>query len=304
MRALITGSEGFIGRHLTAELRANGYEVIGGDISSGADELLDITDLSALCFLLSELRPELIINLAGQANVGLSWKQPQTTVELNTVGFLNLAEAVKDFDRSIRIIAIGSADEYGRLGDRGVSVTEETPLSPANPYSVSKYAQELFAEMYVKNSGLDICCVRLFNLSGAGQGRGFMIPDFASGIAEIEAGRRDFLPVGNLESARDFTHVKDACRALRLIAEKGRTGGIYNICSGRAYKAQEILDRLVSMARVPVEVRPDPARMRPSDTPVICGDHSKLTAHTGWEPRLGIDDILSDVLEYWRGGKA
>ena len=142
--------------------------------------------------------------------------------------------------------------------------------------------------------------MRLFNLGGAGQAKGFMIPDFASGIAEIEAGLRDVLLVGNLESARDFTHVDDACRAMRLIAEKGHAGEVYNICSGKAYTAQEVVDRLITMSGRIIEVRQDPSRMRPSDTPVLRGNHDKLTAHTGWEPQKDLDAILADALAYWR----
>ena len=299
MRALVTGSEGFIGRHLCGELEAQGYDVIRCDIT-GSAERLDITDAAAVKNALEKYAPDVIFNLAGQANVGLSWEEPQLTVRLNTLGFLNILEAVKSSGRKLRVIAMGSADEYGRPGQNGGSVTEDMPLSPMTPYAVSKQAQEQFAVIYARSCGMDICAVRQFNLAGAGQARGFMIPDFASGIAEIEAGRREYLSVGNLESARDFTHVRDACRALRLIAEKGRGGEVYNICSGKAYKAQEILDRLRALASVPIEVRTDPSRMRPSDTPVICGSHAKLTADTGWEPQLSIDDILTDALEYWR----
>ena len=139
MRVIVTGSEGFIGKHLCKELADNGHTVIRCDIAPSADEPLDITDADAVKNTASKLRPEVIINLAGQANVGASWKIPQKTVMLNTVGFLNIAEAVKETDKSIRIVAVGSADEYGRLGAQGDNVTEDTPLCPSNPYSVSKY---------------------------------------------------------------------------------------------------------------------------------------------------------------------
>ena len=142
--------------------------------------------------------------------------------------------------------------------------------------------------------------MRLFNLGGAGQAKGFMISDFASGIADIEAGKRDYLSVGNLESARDFTHVKDACRAIRMLAENGHTGEVYNICSGATHTAKEILDRMIGLSKVPIEVRQDTWRMRPSDTPVICGNHDKLTQHTGWKPILSFDEIIKDSLNYWR----
>ena len=238
--------------------------------------------------------------MAGQANVGLSWKNPQLTVQLNTIGLINILEVVKTVNPKIRVIAIGSSDEYGSLEERGMNVTEDIPIEPVTPYAISKQTQELFAQLYVQSYGMDICMIRLFNLIGAGQAKGYIVADFASGIAEIEARKSKFLSVGNLESARDFIHVKDACRAIRLIAEKGHAGEVYNICSGKTHKAQDILNILINMAKVSIEVRQDPARIRPSDTPVVCGNHDKLTAHTGWHPELSINQALTDALDYWR----
>ena len=301
MKALITGSSGFIGSHLTAELEANGYEVVRCDLKESEDTVaMDIMNPEMIQRVLEKHQPDVIINMAGQANVGLSWKKPQLTVQLNTVGLINILETVRIVNPSIRVIAVGSSDEYGNLKEIGANVTEDIPVKPITPYAISKQAQELFAQLYVRSYGMDICMIRLFNLGGPGQAKGYIISDFSSGIAEVEAGKKEFMSVGNLESARDFTHVKDACRAVRLIAEKGHTGEVYNISSGVTHKAQEVLDKLVSMAKVPIEVRQDPARMRPSDTPVVCGNHDKLTAHTGWQPELGLDQILADALNYWR----
>lgn len=301
MKALITGSEGFIGKHLVAELVANGYEVVRCDLRAVEGvTYLNILDQELIQHVLEDHKPDVVINMAGQANVGFSWKRPQLTVELNTIGLINILEAVKVVNSKIRIIAIGSSDEYGSLKENGVNVKEDTPVKPITPYAISKQAQELFAQLYVKNYGLDCCMVRQFNLGGAGQAKGFMISDFASGIAEIEAGKKEYLSVGNLSSARDFTHVKDACRAIRLIAEKGHTGEIYNICSGETHTAQEVLEKLISLAKARIAVKQDPSRMRPSDTPVICGNHDKLTIHTGWQPEMSLDEILKDSLEYWR----
>ncbi len=301
MKALITGSSGFIGRHLAAELEDNGYEVLKSDIKASDDTVaMDIMNQSMMEDVLKEHNPDVIINMAGQANVELSWKKPQLTVQLNTIGLINILEAVKAVNPKIRVLAVGSSDEYGSLEERGVNVTEEIPVKPITPYAVSKQAQELFAQLYVRAYSMDVCMIRLFNLGGSGQAKGYMISDFASGIAEVEAGKKEYLSVGNLESARDFTHVKDACRAVRLIAEKGHAGEVYNICSGTTHKAQEVLDKLVRMAEKPVEIRQSPSRMRPSDTPVVCGNHDKLTAHIGWLPEMSLDEILADALDYWR----
>lgn len=301
MKALITGSSGFIGSHLITELKTNGYNVVKCDLRCSDDSIsLDIMNQEMIQDIIEEQTPDIIINMAGQANVGLSWKKPQLTFQLNTVGLINILEAVKNVNPMIRVIAIGSSDEYGKLKDRGINVTEDIPVNPISPYAISKYAQEMFSQLYVKSYGMDICMARLFNLGGSGQSKGYMISDFSSGIAEVESGKRQFVTVGNLDSARDFTHVKDACKAVRLIAEKGHSGEIYNICSGLTHKAQEVLDMLVSMANMPIVIKQDPSLIRPSDTPVVCGNHDKLTAHTGWMPNKSLYEILSDALEYWR----
>ena len=301
MKALITGSKGFIGSHLSAELEANGYELIKCDIAEDIGIVaMNIMDQAMIQSVLENYQPDVLINMAGQANVGLSWKKPQFTVELNTIGLINVLEAVRNVKPEMRVIAVGSSDEYGNLRESGANVTEDIPVKPITPYAISKQAQELFAQLYLNSYGMDICMVRLFNLGGAGQMKGYMIADFASGVADVEAGKSTQMSVGNLTSARDFTHVKDACRAVRLIAEKGHKGEIYNICSGVTHTALEVLDKLIGMAKVDVKVVQDPARMRPSDTPVVCGNHDKLTEHTGWKPEMGLDQILRDALNYWR----
>jgi GDP-4-dehydro-6-deoxy-D-mannose reductase len=261
---------------------------------------MDIMDPEMTLEVISRYKPDVLINMAGQANVGLSWKKPQLTVSLNTIGLINILEAVRQVSPQMRVITVGSSDEYGSLGERGADVTEDMPVNPMTPYAISKSAQDQFANLYNRAYGMNVCMIRFFNLVGAGQAKGFMVPDFSSGIVEVERGQKEYLSVGNLESARDFTHVRDAVRAVRLVAEKGHAGEIYNICSGRTYKASEILDKLISKARADIEVRQDPSRMRPSDTPVVCGNHDKLTAHTGWQPEISIDEVLEEVLEYWR----
>lgn len=301
MRALITGSAGFIGNHLAKELEDNGYETVRSDLKSAENTVsMDITDPAMVLKVLEEYRPDLIINMAGQANVGLSWKKPQLTVQLNTIGLINILEAAKTVNPSMRVIAVGSSDEYGSLEERGADVTEDTPVKPITPYAISKQAQELFAKLYNRAYGMDVCMIRLFNLGGPGQPKGYMISDFASGIAEAEAGKKEYISVGNLESARDFTHVKDAVRAVRMIAENGHTGEVYNIASGTTHTAREVLDKLKSMADKEIRVVQDPARMRPSDTPVVCGNHDKLTDHTGWSTEYTLNEILEDTLNYWR----
>ena len=302
MKALITGSEGFVGRYLRAELVSAGYEVTGVDLQPGDGTLAaDLLDPAAAESAVTRVGPDVVFHLAGQADVGRSWQIPQKTVQLNEIAALNLLEAVRKVCPAASVVLVGSSDQYGSLREAGVSVSEETPMRPMNPYAISKVAQEQLGQAYARAYGLRICMTRSFNHGGAGQRPGFMIPDFARGIVRVERGEAETLPVGNLSSRRDFTHVKDIVRAYRLIAEKGRPGEVYNVGSGRTWSAGEVLDRMTAMAACPVPARQDPARMRPSDTPVVCCDHGKLTRDTGWEPEYTLDDILRDTLTYYRG---
>lgn len=301
MRALVTGSQGFVGGYLRKELTEHGYEVTGLDVQAGDDTLVvDLLDAQQVYHAVEKVKPDIVIHLAGQADVGRSWKIPQATVEINVVGTINLMEAIRKVNPAIRLVLVGSSDEYGNLGQAGTDVRETLETKPQTPYAVSKKAQEDMACVYVRAYGLNICMTRSFNHGGAGQREGFMIPDFAAGIVRIERGKADCLHVGNLTAKRDFTHVRDIVRAYRLIAEKGRPGEVYNVGSGMTYSAQEILDRLCAMAKCPVTVKIDPAKMRPSDTPVVCCNRDKLTQDTGWEPEYRIEHILQDTIEYYR----
>lgn len=302
MKALITGSEGFVGKYLRAELEGHGYQVVGADIVEGpGTRKIDLLDAEAVVQLVRQEQPDTVFHLAAQADVGRSWREPRLTMELNVIAATNVLEAVREVaPGNIRTLMVGSSDQYGALGANGALVGEDLPLSPATPYAISKRAQEDLAFLYARSRGMWVCATRSFNHGGAGQRTGFMIPDFASGIARVERGLQEELLVGNLSSKRDFTHVRDVVRAYRFVVEKGTSGEAYNVGSGMAYSAQEVLDRLCAMATCPIPVRQDPARMRPSDTPVICCDHSKLTHDTGWEPTLSLDTILNETLEYYR----
>ncbi len=304
MRALITGSEGFVGRYLRAELTAAGYQVTGLDRTEGPGCVrCDLNDAEVLRETIREIRPEAVFHLAGQADVGRSWKDPAGTFLINTVGAAHLLEALRQEAPEAGVLMVGSADQYGRLGERGLSVREDMETRPQSPYAISKKAQEELGLLYARSYGMRVFATRSFNHGGAGQRQGFMIPDFAAGIVRVERGEEPALRVGNLEARRDFTHVKDVVRAYRLIMERGKSGEIYNVGSGKTWQVREVLDRMRGMASREIPVVPDPSRMRPSDTPVICCDRSKLTRDTGWEPEHSLEEMLRDTLEDFRHQK-
>lgn len=301
MRALITGSQGFVGQYLRRELEESGYEVVGLDIQPGEGAVqADLLNPGEIKAAVSQVQPDAVFHLAGQADVAKSWQIPQKTMEINVIAAVNLMEAVRAFNPPVRMVLVGSSDQYGNLGEAGRMVSESLATHPQTPYAVSKKAQEEMAQVYVQAYGMNICMTRSFNHGGAGQRLGFLIPDFASGIVKVERGEAKSLKVGNLTSRRDFTHVKDVVRAYRLIGEKGKPGEVYNVGSGVTWSAQEILDKLCAMAVCPIPVEQDPARMRPSDTPVICCDHTRLTTDAGWQPQIPLEDILADTLREWR----
>lgn len=303
MKALITGSLGFVGRHLQSELETNGYQVFGLDMVSKDNTIkANLLNQDEVLAVIKDIKPDAVFHLAAQADIGKSWRLPQETIQVNVIGSLNLMEAIRLNEMvNTKIVMVGSSDQYGRLGSAGVSVEETMQTKPQSPYAISKQAQEEMGKLYSASYGMKICMTRSFNHSGAGQRTGFLIPDFASGIVKIERGLANSLKVGNLTAKRDFTHVKDIVRAYRLIAEKGQAGEIYNVGSGETHSVQEVLNELckLSVSKNIVIVQ-DPARMRPSDTPVICCNHDKLTRDTGWMPEIDFHQILTDTIQYYR----
>ncbi|MCL2627426.1 MAG: GDP-mannose 4,6-dehydratase [Oscillospiraceae bacterium] len=300
MKALITGSRGFAGRHLSAELISNNYTVYGIDLHKDENTTaVDILDRQAIRECIKSIKPDVIFHLAAQAEIPLSWKKPQLTFEVNVIGTVNLLEAVREENPACRIVLIGSADQYGVTGIVK-PISETVTLSPKNPYAVSKKAQEEMALLYVKAYGLDICMTRSFNHCGPGQSLGFIASDICSGIVAIEQGKAEDLKVGNLEAIRDFTDVRDIVKAYRLIGEKGVSGEVYNVGSGIGIKIQEVLNTLINMVECEIVVTADKDRMRISDTPVVVCDNTKLAKHTGWSPVIPIEATLREALEYYR----
>jgi GDP-4-dehydro-6-deoxy-D-mannose reductase len=175
---------------------------------------------------------------------------------------------------------------------------EDDLIGPSDPYGVSKLAQEMLAARQLDGP---VFIVRPFNHAGPRQSPTYVTSSFARQIAEIEAGLHEpVLQVGNLESQRDITDVRDTVRAYHLVVKRGTPARPYNVCSGRAYRIRDLLDRLIERSRTPIRVEYDPARLRPSDNPIIAGDRTRISAETGWEPRIPIQQTLDDLLEYWR----
>jgi GDP-4-dehydro-6-deoxy-D-mannose reductase len=255
---------------------------------------VDLLDRDVVRRALDEARPSVIYHCAGFAHVQEAWMASAQALRVNVLGTHHLLEGCRDLGLTCRIVITGSAQVY-RPGTAPIG--EDDPIAPANPYGISKLAQELMAAA----SGLTVVLTRPFNHAGPRQSPAYASAAFAQQIAQIEAGASDaVLRVGNLESRRDITDVRDTVRAYQALAESGVPLRPYNVCSGRAYSMREILDILLSLARVRVRIEVDPARLRPSDNPIILGSHARLTADTGWRPEIPIEQTLADLLDYWR----
>jgi GDP-4-dehydro-6-deoxy-D-mannose reductase len=297
MRLLVTGASGFVGRYLTAAASAAGHTVIafGGPGDSPA---LDIGDARAVREAFVAAEPDAVVHLAGQAFVPPSIADPLATLAVNAAGTAHVLEAVRAIRGAaapVRTLVVSSAEVYGRQRPERMPLDEATPLRPENPYAASKAAAETYAQTWSRIYGLDVMVARSFNHIGPGQDARFVVPSFARQIAEIATGASRVMRVGNLAAQRDFLDVRDVVSAYLLLLANGRRGEVYNVCSGRAVAIQEVLRQLITIARVPVEIRDDPERMRPSDVPVLSGDASKLRAATGWEPQWTLAASLREI---------
>lgn len=306
MKVLITGVNGFVGDHLTQELLTSGEDVCGTDLSeknkSGRIVVypVDLLDQPSVKELIEKVRPDRIYHLAGQSNVGFSWKNPLLTYQVNMMGTLNLLESIRIVRPETRTLIIGSSDQYGIVHPEMCPIPETMELNPKSPYAQSKKIQEELCRFYFGTYNLNVVMVRAFNHIGPGQNPGFVIPDFASKIARVELGLQKEITVGNLEAYRDFSDVRDIVHGYRLLMQTGKTGEIYNIGSGRAYKISDVLDILLSYAKKTIRVVKDPNLMRPSDAPLIYGDCSKIKRDTGYKPMYHIEETLKEVLDDWR----
>ena len=313
MKALITGISGFAGSYLAELLIKKGYEVFGtffdkstfsnlnGFVNKIKIYRCDIRNYDALKNVIEDVKPDEIYHLAAISFVPTSLKDPKLTFDTNLYGTLNLYQAVIDLKMNPMILFIGSADEYGIVNENDLPIKEECPLNPMNPYSISKASADFLSFFYFKNYSLNIIRVRPFNHIGPKQSPEFVASNFAKQIAEIEKGLREpIIKVGNLESKKDFTDVRDMVRGYWLALDKGEPGKVYNICSERAIQIKGLLNHLLELSLRKVEIIKDPKRMRPSDIPILQGDSSKFRRRSGWKPEMLLDKTLKDILEYWR----
>jgi len=315
VRSLITGVGGFAGQHLARLLLEESEDQVfgvarddvawnnGGVLEAARFELLkaDLSDAGSVREAFEAARPDRVYLLAAMSSTAAGFGDPLPTIINNVACVVNPLEAVRAVVPDARILLVSSAEVYGSSPGDGGLVDESCPLRPENPYALSKATQDLLGYQYGCAYGLDVVRVRSFNHTGPGQTDRFAAPTFARQIAEIEIGAREpIIEVGNLSAIRDFTDVRDVVRGYQLALDRGERGAAYNLASGRGIEIRSLLDHLTALSKVPVTVKLDPARMRPSDAPALIGDARLFRQRTGWEPGVPIEQTLEDLLDYWR----
>lgn len=318
MRVLITGIIGFTGIHLAEYLLSqdkynDNIDLYGIDIvrnvSKGAQLILDkvkvltydILKKEQMKKIVKEIKPDRIFHLAGITFDTDSREYPEKFYITNVFGTINLLEAVRQLGIHPLVHIACSSAEYGLILENENPITETNPFRPISPYAISKLAQEMVGYQYFKNYGLKIIRTRAFNITGPGEKKDFVCSNFARQIALIEKGKQEStIYVGNLKTKRDFLDIRDVVKGYWLAVDKGISGEVYNVCSGKAYSIGEILDILLEIVREDIVVKQAPERVRPSDIPLQVGSFQKLYNQTGWKPTISLEETLKDLLNYWR----
>jgi len=289
LRVIVTGNQGFVGRHFCSS-----YGGVSLEDKNGA---IDLRDAPRVRSAVAALAPEAVLHLAAQSSVAESFQDPSTTMAVNFLGTLNLLEALKAIQFQGVFVYVSSAEVYGMVADADLPTKETQALRPRNPYSVSKVAAEALCYQWSQTEKARIVVARPFNLIGPGQDRRFAIADFAQQIVEVRTGKRPpFLVTGNLDVTRDFTDVRDATRAYVQLLENGRNGEVYNVCSGRERSVRAMVEEMLRIAGVEAELRTDTIRLRPVEQRRMIGDNTKLREQLGWAPEILLDRTLTDVL--------
>lgn len=295
MKAMITGSKGFVGKWLGKYLTSQAIEWVGFDLQDG----LDLRNFEQVRNFLDKERPTHIFHLAAVAYVPESFLNPKRTFDVSVNGSLNILEAVRQLGLKTKIQLAGTSEEYGDAQYGKGTITEEASPNPLSPYAISKLAMDHLGRLYASSYNMHVVVTRAFNHTGPGRGEMYAESSFAKQIVEIELGQRDVLKHGNLESVRNYTDVRDIVRAYVLAVDLEPS--VYNICSDVNVSMQKVMGLLVKMGKHPIRTEVDTSLFRPSDFSFKTPSCKKFTDLVEWQPTIPLEDTLEDIVEYWRG---
>lgn len=313
-RALITGINGFAGTYLSLHLTGRGWDVTGLDRHPfpaekysmhtrewtwhQADSIPrffqnDLSDFTSIEAIQKEEKFDYVFHIAGMAFVPDSWKDPGAAISDNTVITANLIHGLIRGGFTGRFLYISSSDVYGSISDAVRPIDENDPLRPESPYAVSKIAAEQLTLLFGNNS-LDCVIARPFNHTGPGQRDSFVVPAFLRRITDAIHSGSDKIVVGELESTRDFTDVRDIVSAYEMLILKGERKGIYNVCSGNPVSIGDILKTSMKIAGKELRTEVDPGLLRPEGPTHRFGSPQKLRS-LGWEQKYPLEQTLADI---------
>lgn len=306
---LITGASGFVAKHFVDMLliKESQSAILGIDKNPPVDgremdfQVCNLLDAKAVTQVVSGFRPTRILHLASVSSVAESWKFPVESFNNNSNVFLNLVEAVRALGLKTRILSVGSSEEYGQVDSKDLPLTEEQRLKPSSPYAVARVAQENLSKVFVDGFGADIVMTRSFNHIGPGQMDKFVIPSFVRQLVSAKKQKKEKCAIlaGNTKVVRDFLDVRDVVSAYWSLFEKGKSGQVYNICSGQGRSLDSILNDLSVLLEIPVDVQEDPRLLRPNELQEIVGCPRKIQREIGWLASIPFAQSLRDLIEYW-----
>lgn len=265
----------------------------------------DVRNLNRVLAIMEKLQPDIVYHLAAQSYPTVSWEKPHETIESNVLGTVNIYESVKRIRKKKKkydpliIVACSSAEYGATLTPENVPIKEDMLLQPLHPYGVSKVAQDLLAFQYFVNDGIRGIRARIFNTTGPRKTND-VASDFTRRAILVEKGKEKYLHVGNLETRRAITDVRDLISALVLLAEKGKAGEAYNISGSSVYRMSDIIPIIEKNLTCRLNVKVDKSLLRSSDEPIIYGDSARLKTDTGWQQSYSLETTIKDMLNYWR----
>ncbi|MFT7588987.1 MAG: GDP-4-dehydro-6-deoxy-D-mannose reductase [Limisphaerales bacterium] len=317
MSILITGAGGMVGSTMIDTFLAKGQAE--GLLGTFFKPTIDLNDIlgkveltecdvrysEKITRIILERKPKRIFHLAAQSYPTVSWERPTETMEINTNGTINIFEAIKmvrvtdpNYDPVV-VVACSSAEYGASLTPENTPVKEETTLLPLHPYGVSKVVQDLLSFQYWQNDKIRCIRARIFNTTGPRKSND-VTSDFTARAVQIERGLADVLEVGNLETKRAITDVRDLVSALVLLSEKGTWGEVYNISGENVYQIAEIIPMIEAEIGMKLKTKINPKFLRPTDEPIIFGDSSRLKRDTGWKQEYSLQQTVKDMIAYLR----
>jgi len=308
---LITGACGFVSKYFVNFLcnQEKNIEIMGLDIFEDCPincekfkyKKVDMRDRSLLKQVLAEFKPDYILHLASISSVSRSWEIPVESFNNNTNLFLNLLESVRELGLESKILSVGSSEEYGNYLQQEMPLQETYQLRPNSPYAVARVSQELLSRLYAESYGLNVVMTRSFNHIGPEQKDLFVISSFVKQIVEISKNpKNNILNTGDIDVVRDFLDVRDVVKAYYKIFLDGKTGEIYNVCSGVGLKIRDVVEILAQKLKVDIEIKNDITRVRPTDINMVIGDNTKIKSELGWLPEFDLNQTLDDMISYWK----